>query len=146
VQTTTHPRRRRRLELLWYLISFGYSIFRIALADRFVRKYGLNVWAFGAVEFGATIPYAVGTAKLVESLIDHDGRTARWGIIATVGFIAPDVFILLTTNHAPKRLFGVIGLWLLVAGGIAVSRIRSSVREHRHRPNQESDSVVSRGW
>ena len=82
--------KRKWVEWAWYAISGLYSLFRVILAQHTVTKYGVNIWVFAIVEFGATIPYAVGTARVVTSLLDHDRTAAtRWALVASAGFFAP---------------------------------------------------------
>ena len=86
-ESSRDPRRRRRLEWIWYGVALLYCGFRVLLADRYVRRYGLNVGAFAVVEFASTIPYAIGTAKLVEAFIDRDRHKATiWALVASGGF------------------------------------------------------------
>ncbi len=127
---TAVSRRRRHLERGWYAASALYSVFRIALAKGFVEQYGLNVAAFAAVEVIATIPYAIGVAKLVGALVDRRRSAAlRWGLVASAGFLAPDVFTLATTRHAPWWLIAIISVWLAGAAVAGVIRIRGDVRK-----------------
>ena len=88
------------------------------------------------MEFASTVPYAIGTAKLVASLVDRDApRAARWALVASAGFLAPDVFTLATTDRAPRWLIVVITTWLAGAAIFAIVRVRQAVRERsaRHR-------------
>ena len=125
---------RRRLEWAWYGISLLYCCVRVYLADRYVRRYGLDVPAFAVVEFSSTVPYAVGTARLVGALVDRAMRRATfWGLVASAGFVAPDLFTLVTADRTPGWLVAVIVVWLCGATVLAVHRLRKSVVERRRR-------------
>ena len=120
--------RRRRLELGWYGVSALYSVLRIVLAKQFIEEYGLNVAGFALVEVVATFPYAIGTAKLVGALADREHRRAlRWALIAGAGFLAPDLFILATTRHAPWWVYAIVGAWLVAAATLGTRKVRDEV-------------------
>lgn len=123
-------RRRRLVEAGWYVVSAAYSLFRIALAKGFVEQYGLNVAVFAAVEVIATVPYSIGVAKLVGALVDRQqGAAFRWGLVASAGFLAPDVYTLATTRRAPWWLITIIAVWLAAAAAAGVIRVRGDVRK-----------------
>lgn len=87
--------RRRRLEMSWVA---GVVLFTVA---RFVAAWGAlgseALWVvvvFGIVDLGTAVPYALGTARLVTSLIDRDvQRAARWGLVAAGSFLAPYLWL-----------------------------------------------------
>ncbi len=102
------------------------------LADHTVTKYGVNIWVFAIIEFGATIPYAVGTARVVTSVLDHDRQAAtRWALVASAGFFAPDVYTLAAARSAPWWIYVVVTTWMTVAAVIAIRSLRGNVRQRR---------------
>ncbi len=134
--------RRRLLERLWVLGSVAYGGLRIFIADRTVKRYGVNIWVFGIVELSTSWLYGLSTARLVGALIDRRGRlAARWGAIATATFLAPEAFILLTGRHMPRIVYVVVAGLVTVLGTLAVVSLVRRVRAARraapapvHRP------------
>jgi hypothetical protein len=117
---------------LWYALSLAYCATRVYLANRYVRPYGLNIGVFATVEILASIPYAIGTAKLVSALADRrSAAAARWGLLASAGFFAPDLFMLLSTDEAPSWLTSVLLGWLTVAIGLTVVRTLQAVNARK---------------
>src|SRR4051812_38517386 len=124
--------KRKWVEWAWYAVSGLYSVFRIVLADHTVARYGVNIWVFAIIELAATIPYAVGTARVVTSLLDGDQPAAlRWALVASAGFFAPDVYTLAAARSAPWWMYAVIITWMTVAAVIAVRSLRSNLRQRR---------------
>ena len=123
---------QRRVERAWVIANLGYSVLRILFYRQLLADRGLNVWAYVLVELSATLPWSIGSARLVMALAARSRSLAlRWGAVATIGFIAPDVFILTTTDRVPPWIYVVIFAWIVVAGALAVRRIRSAVRARR---------------
>ncbi len=123
--------RRKWAERAWVAISLGYAGFRVALAKATLESHGLNIWVFAIIEFTSTIPYAIGTSRLLQALLDHErGKAIRWGLVASVGFIAPDLYALVALHDAPVYLYVIIATWTTLA---AVFAVRSVVRTNRAR-------------
>jgi hypothetical protein len=123
-QDSSGPRRSTQvLTWLWYAASLTYCGVRVYLADRYLRDHGLNVAVFAAIEFAATLPYAIGSARAVGAIVRHDTRRALlWALVASAGFVAPDVYLLATTDEPPRWLELVIGVWLVVGLAFALRR------------------------
>ncbi len=134
--------RRRLLERLWVVGSVAYGGLRIFVADRTVRRYGVNIWVFGVVELTTSWLYGLSTARLVGALIDRHGRlAARWSIVAVATFLAPEAFIVLTGRHMPRVVYLVVAGLVTVLGTLAVASLVRRVRAARraapvpvHRP------------
>src|ERR1700709_2284087 len=96
--TTTANRdrvaRRRHREHLWIIGVVAYTIIRFLIAWETLNRYGLNIWIFGVIDVGTAVPYAVGTARLVTSIVDRRLQAAAgWLVIAAISFIAPYLYI-----------------------------------------------------
>jgi hypothetical protein len=127
-----HRRRRGHAERAWYVASFVYSLVKIWLAQAFLADYDLNIVAFAVVEFVSVGPYAVGCAKLIGALVDRRRRRAiAWALVATAGFIAPDLFAVLTTRTFPTWLYVMIGLWVVLAAAAALVQARRTLFARR---------------
>lgn len=139
--TAARHQRRKVLERAWILVGFAYSIFRIVIARLTVAKYGVNIWAFAAVEIISSGPYSIGTARLITRLIDRNFHSAlKWGTLAAVCFVAPEAFIVASGNRChrrhranchsmPTRIYIAIGVLVVVLGGLAIWSIRRKVKK-----------------
>lgn len=124
--------RRQVFEWLWYGSSLVYCGVRVFLADRYMRQYGLDVRTFMIIEFASTIPYAFGSARMVGALADRRLRSAApWALLASAGFLAPDLHTLITAESAPRWLVVVIVVWLFGAGALAIFQTTAAVRARR---------------
>jgi hypothetical protein len=109
-----------------------YAAFRILLAAGILGHHGLNVWAFTIVEILSSVPWALGSVRLATAVIDrHPARAWRWGTLAVGGFLAPDLFVVITTHHVPWIVYLVIGFWVLIAGGISARRLALEIKLRR---------------
>lgn len=139
--TAARHQKRKVLERAWILVGFAYSIFRIGIARLTVEKYGVNIWAFAAVELISSGPYSVGTARLVTRLVDRNYHSAlRWGTLAAGCFLAPEVFIIASGNRChrrhdahchsmPTRIYVAVGVLVLVLGSVAIFSVRQKVKK-----------------
>jgi hypothetical protein len=135
--------RRKRLERAWIVVGVSYGILRVFVANATVKKYGVNIWAFAVVEIGSSFPYSLGTARVVTRLVDKSYRSAaKWGALAAVCFLAPEMFILITGERCsqlgigqcqpmPRRVYEVIGLVIVILGSLAVWSVIRKVRQAR---------------
>src|SRR3954452_3185481 len=135
--------KRKWVEWAWYAVSGLYSLFRVVLAQHTVARYGVNIWVFAIIEFAATIPYAVGTARVVTSLLDHDRRAAmRWALVASAGFFAPDVYTLVAARSAPWWLYAIVLSWMTIAAVIAVRSLRGNLRQRREAARESAVALA----
>ena len=131
--TSAPPSRRRRiLERLWIVGSVAYGGVRIFVADRTVKRYGVNIWGFAAIELSTSWLYGLSTARLVGALVDRRLRPAlRWGAVASATFLAPESFIQLTGRRMPAAVYVVIGALLATLGTAAAVSLVRKVRSGR---------------
>jgi hypothetical protein len=126
------PLSHRRLERVWILGNVGYAVFRILLARQFLSSRGLNIWGFAIVEGASSIPWAIGSARLVRSIVDRrTGAALRWAAVATAGFFAPDVYIVATTHQVPWWIYAVLATWVTIATTVATRRLLVAIRARR---------------
>lgn len=86
---------------------------------------------FGIIDFGTAVPYAVGTARLVTSLIDRErSHAARWGAIASASFVAPYLWLAWSGRDGsfPAVVYVALVVFVLCFGSLAVLRVRRNVR------------------
>lgn len=127
--------RRRTIETTWVLGVLIYGFIRFALAwSVLAQESRLVVVIFGLVDFVTAIPYAVGTARLVTSLIDRDHQAAtRWGAIASASFLAPYAWIAWAGRDGsfPPVVYIATALFVVFFGAHAVLSVRRKVNVER---------------
>ena len=136
---------RKGLEGAWIVGVICYSGVLTFIVSKTVSQYHVSTFWFGVVALIASIPDAVGTAKMVGALVDHDhAKAKRWGFVAATGYFAPEVFVLLTGRNLPTRVYVVVGLWVSIALGLSLSSIRRKIRIARaHRASATRNDPVS---
>ena len=84
------------------------------------------------VEIGSSIPYGIGSARCVTSLIDHRRRAATaWGSLAAIGFISPDLYMLTAGKSMPVLTYVVIIAVVTTLGAISVVGLIRKYRQSR---------------
>lgn len=128
-------RRRRVLETSWVVGVVAFVVVRFVLAYSALAQYdALTVWIFGILDLGTAVPYAIGTARLVTSLVDRDLQgAARWGTLASACFLAPYVWIAWAGRDGefPTVVYVVVALLAASLGLNAIYGIRRRVRLER---------------
>lgn len=113
----------------------AFVVVRFVLAYSALAKYdALTVWVFGILDLGTAVPYAIGTARLVTSLVDRDLQgAARWGTLASACFLAPYVWIAWAGREGefPTVVYVVVALLAGSLGVNAIYGIRRRVRVER---------------
>lgn len=132
-------KRRRRIEVSWVVTIVLFTIGRLVLAAQTLEDYGLNIWVFGVIDLATAIPYAIGTAKVVEGFIDRRLRAAStWAMVACASFLAPYLYIFWVGKDVdfPPVVYVVLGLLIAIFGGNAVRgivlKVRAARAPHRH--------------
>jgi hypothetical protein len=124
--------RRARFERVWILISLAYGGIRAALVWRFLRRYGVNPYVFGSIEFASAAAYGRSSARVVGAAIDGVWTRLRaWLPVAIVSYFAPDAYVLLSAGQLPGDMLAILISVLcasLVLTGVAVG---SQVRRGR---------------
>ncbi len=123
---------RRRLEHAWLLIVLIYASIRIVLANKFLTKYGLPIKSFAVVEVVASVVYALASARFIGALVDNHNRKAGFfGLFTLLGFGAPDVFVIVASDHIPRSIYVVLGLNVLGTAVFTIRELRSKMRRAR---------------
>lgn len=126
--------KRRRREIIWIAGIVGYTILRFAIAWEALRTYGLNIWLFGFIDIATAVPYAVGTSRLVTSMVDRRLQAAAgWLVIAAVSFLAPYLYIAIAGHDKslPVVVWIVLAVLILGLGANAALAVTKRVRAAR---------------
>lgn len=109
--------KRRRRELIWIAGVIAYTILRFAIAWETLNRYGLNIWIFGILDVGTAVPYAIGTSRLVTSVVDKRLQAAAWWMmLAALSFIAPYLYIAIAGRDKSLPMLVWVLLVVLVLG------------------------------
>jgi hypothetical protein len=137
--------RRRKLEVSWVIGVVAFVIVRFAIAYSALSEYGLTVWIFGFLDIATAVPYAVGTARLVTSLVDKNLQAAaRCGIVACISFLAPYAWVAWAGRDGefPTAVYVVVAALVVCLGTNAVVGITKRVRAARVESIASVDHVV----
>lgn len=117
------------LESTWVVGVVAYGLARTVVVWQVLGDYGVNPWIYGVIDVVSSVPYGLGTARVVTGILDRDwARVRRWGLIAVAAFSAPDLYIVVAGRGMPTLIYVVLGAWLLAGAALAA---RSVVRKHR---------------
>lgn len=110
----------------------AYGLGRTIVVWQALGGYGVNPWVYGAIDLVSSVPYGLGTARVVTGVLDRDwARVRRWGTIAALAFVAPDVYIVFAGESMPWPVYVVLGAWCSVAAVFAFRSLRRQVRERK---------------
>ena len=124
--------RRRILQYAWLFAVAAWACFRIFAVNTWLSQYGVNTTIFAMVEVGSSIPYGIGSARCVTSLIDHRRLPAIWwGVMGVVGFIAPDLYMLTAGKSMPALTYVIIIGLFTILGTISVVGLIRQYRQSR---------------
>jgi hypothetical protein len=124
--------RRRIFQYAWLIAVAAWACLRIFAVNTWLSKYGVNTAVFAIVEVGSSIPYGIGSARCVTSLIDRRRRAATlWGLVAAVGFISPDIYMLTAGKSMPALTYVIIIAVVTTLGTISVVGLVRKYRQSR---------------
>jgi hypothetical protein len=125
--------RRANFERVWIFLSLVYGGIRSAFVWKFLRKFGVNPYVFGGIEFTSAALYGKSSAQVVGAVIDGAWKLFRiWTPVALVAYFAPDAYVLFSSGRLPSDmmtiLLAVVCVTLVLTGLGLVSQIRRGRR------------------
>ena len=121
--------RRANFERGWILVSVAYGGLRAALVWKFLRKYGVNPYVFGAVEFISATIYGKSSAQVVGAVIDGAwNRIRSWLPLAFLAYFAPDAYVLLSAGRLPGDILAILLTMVCVTLGLTGIGITGQIR------------------
>lgn len=112
-----------------------FVVIRFALAySALADQARWTVIIFGVLDIGTAVPYAIGVARLVTSLVDgRPQAAARWGAVACASFLAPYLWLAWAGRDGsfPTVVYVVTSIFVVCVGANAVLGVRRRVREER---------------
>jgi hypothetical protein len=108
---------RRNATFSWVILSLLWSITRAAIIWRVFGKHGTNGFGYLFVDLATTVPYAIYSARAAFAWIDRSPSFWRHLMIASLCFIAPDLFVVVTARNVP------VLIWFGFAGFVSIMAI-----------------------
>ncbi|MEM7141115.1 MAG: hypothetical protein AAF548_08780 [Actinomycetota bacterium] len=114
----------------WIAGVIAYAVARAAIVWPTLGDYGVNPWAFLAIDVGTAWPYAYGQVRVVtEAKAKNWSSTQIWALIALLSFVAPYAYIAgAGSGEMPLIAWIVIGLLMVFFGAASIIRILRQVR------------------
>ena len=135
--TTRQASRRRWLSLVWAASTVLWSLLRTVAVRLGLHRYGVNVWVFAVLDLASAGVLAVSTLRAVFAVVDSQWRRAVvWGFITAVGFITPDIYVLLSTGHMPMATMIVVLTIVVVSATASAVGIARQIRQARRATRQ----------
>ncbi len=127
-------------ERIWAGLLVLYSTGAAFLVWKTLSQYGVNPVAFLIIDMVTSWPYGISTARIVVNAVRRQWHEVRkWAWVAAATFIAPDVYVLASANHAPRRvyLFLIVVISALIISAVlsVLLQIRSKSKLEDRAPN-----------
>ncbi len=127
---------RRRFVIGWVLVVVAYGALRVLVVTVLLSSYGVRPLVFAAVELSSSVVYGIGSAHVVGALADRRHDTLRrWAPVTVAGFLAPDVYVLVSGRGMP--VFG-----LVAVVGFSTVTATLTVRDVRRRARAAAASAA----
>ena len=125
-------------ERIWAGLLVFYSTGAAFLVWKTLSKYGVNPIAFLIIDMVSSWPYGISTARIVVNAVKRRWHEVRkWAWVAAATFIAPDVYVLASARHAPRRVY----LFLIVViSALIISAVLSVVLQVRSKGKRENSA------
>ncbi len=116
------------VQKVWFVLIIFWSLVRIATAELYFAKYGINIWIFAVIEIVSSPILARASSRMAVALKYHEIRqSVLWGGLTMVSFSAPDVYLLTAGRGLPWIAYGVVLLLMTVAGTTSVIKLKQKV-------------------
>lgn len=126
--------RRHGLERGWIVVSIIYGGVRAAMVWKFLQKYGVNPYVFGAIEVISAAFFGISSARVVGAVVDRTWIGLRlWLPCAVMSYFAPDIYVFLSVGRLPSDILAV--LISVVCVSLLVTCIATVMQIRRGRQN-----------
>lgn len=124
--------RRTRFERVWIFVSLAYGGIRAVLVWKFLRRFGVNPYLFGTVEFASAATYGKSSAQVVGAVIDGVWTRMRsWLPVAIVSYFAPDAYVLLSAGQLPGDMLAILISVICASLALTSLAVGSQIRRGR---------------
>ena len=134
VDASAPSRLRQVVTVSWVVTIVLFTLARVVVAKETLEDYGLNIWVFAFIDLITAVPYAIGVARVVTSMIDREfAASTRWALVAFASFIAPYLYVAWAGRDAsfPGAVWIALIVLILVFGTNAVVNVRRKVVQGR---------------
>jgi hypothetical protein len=112
-------------------VSIAWSIFRSLVIRRVFGSHGTSAVTYFAIDLGTTIPYAHYSAKAAFALLDRDSNFSKFAAIATVCFLAPDIYVVITARQVSNDVWIGFGAFVTCMAVLAIVKARRDGATHQ---------------
>ena len=122
-------KRQTLWERLWASLIVLYSFAATFVVWKALHKYGVNPYLFFVIDLITSWFYGIASARLVVAIIHKRwSQTQKWGWLAAINFILPQIYILVSARRVPRDVYLIIYSVIGVLVAFAVIGIGSQIR------------------
>jgi len=131
-------KRQTLWERLWASTIVLYTFAATFVVWKALHKYGVNIYLFFVIDLITSWFYGIASARLVVAIIHKRwSQTQKWGWLAAINFILPQIYILVSARRVPRDVYLIIYSVIGVLVAFAVIGIGSQIRVARKEKSGE---------
>ncbi|MCX6453625.1 MAG: hypothetical protein NTV53_01450 [Actinobacteria bacterium] len=124
--------RAKRASQIWLVLVLLWAMARAVFVNKLFGSHGVNGLIYLAVDLASSVPYAIYSARLVITFINHDFKNVYKNILLTsLFFYIPDVYILIAARRVPSGLYLILFLTIALFSAFAIATIARDIRNKR---------------
>jgi len=117
---------------IWIALVILWAIGRAVFVKELFGSHGVNGVVYLTVDLISSIPYAIYSARLVITFINHDFKSTYRNIFATAFFFyIPDLYILIAARRVPAGLYAILFVTITLFSAVAIGTIARDIRNKR---------------
>ena len=119
-------------ERIWASTIILYTFVATFIVWKALHKYGVNPYLFFIIDLITSWFYGLASARLVVAIIKKRwSETQKWGWLAALNFMLPQIYILVSARHVPRDVYLIIYSAISVMIAFAVVGVLSQIRTAR---------------
>ena len=119
-------------ERIWASTIILYTFVATFIVWKALHKYGVNPYLFFLIDLVTSWFYGLASARLVVAIIHKRwSETQKWGWLAALNFMLPQIYILVSARHVPRDVYLIIYSAISVMIAFAIIGILSQIRTAR---------------
>ena len=131
-------KRQTLWERLWASTIVLYTFAATFVVWKALHKYGVNPYLFFVIDLITSWFYGIASARMVVAIIHKRwSQTQKWGWLAAINFILPQIYILVSARRVPRDVYLIIYSVIGVLVAFAVIGIGSQIRVARKEKSSE---------
>ena len=97
--------KEKKAQQTWLVLVIAWACFRAVVISDVFGSYGVNGWAYFAVDFASAIPYAIYSGRCLINYLNKDWLAIRTNtLLAFIFFYIPDIYVLIFAKKVPTSL------------------------------------------